>query len=59
MKVDDDNGDDKLFLWNGWPTKGVLPFRDPHRRESPTRRKEDLNLRRTLRQVLMNEVVQQ
>ena len=32
--------------------------RDPHHRKSPTRRKQDLNLRRTSVQALMNEVVQ-
>ena len=36
--------DDELFLWYGWPTKGVALFpvgtivRDPHHRESPTYR---------------------
>ena len=32
--------------------------RDPHFRESPTRREEDFNLHRTLVQALLNEVVQ-
>ena len=32
--------------------------RDPHHRESPTRRQQDLNLRRTWVQALLNEVVQ-
>ena len=32
--------------------------RDPHHRESPTRRKQGLNLRRTRVQALLNEVVQ-
>ena len=50
-----DDDDDELFLWYGWPTKGV---RDPHHRESPTRREQDLNLRRTWVQALLNEVVQ-
>ena len=56
--------DDELFLWYGWPTKGVPLFpartivRDPHHHESPTHRKQDLNLRRTWVQTLMNEVVQ-
>ena len=42
--------DDKLFLWYGWPTKGVLALfptgnivRDPHHREFPTRREQDPN----------------
>ena len=61
---DDDDDDDEFFLWYGWPTKGVALFpagptvRDPHHRESPTRRKKDLNLRKTWVQALMNEVVQ-
>ena len=25
----DDNDDDELFLWYGWPTKGVLPYFQP------------------------------
>ena len=39
--------DDELVLWYGWPTKGVALFpavtivRDPHHRESPTRREQD------------------
>ena len=55
---------DELFLWYGWPTKDGAFFpvgiivRDPHHRESPTRREQDLNLRRTWVQALMNEVVQ-
>ena len=32
--------------------------RDPHHRESPTHREQDLNLPRTWIQALMNEVVQ-
>ena len=32
--------------------------RDPHHRESPTRREQDLNLRRTRIQALLNEFVQ-
>ena len=32
--------------------------RDPHHRESPTRREQYTNLRRTRVQVLLNEVVQ-
>ena len=61
-KIDD--GDDELFLWYGWPTKGLGLFpagtiaRDPQRRESPTHREQDLNLRRTWVQALMNEVAQ-
>ena len=61
---DDDDDDDEFFLWYGWPTKGVALFpagttvRDPHHRESPTRRKKDLKLRKTWVQALMNEVVQ-
>ena len=39
--------DDELFLWYSWPTKGVYPYLDPHHLESPTRREQDLNLRRT------------
>ena len=41
-----DDDDDELFLWYGWPTKGVALFpagtivRDPHHRESPTRREQ-------------------
>ena len=23
---DDDDDDDELFLWNGWPAKGVWPY---------------------------------
>ena len=55
---DDDDDDDELFLWYGWPTKGVALFpagttvRDPHHRESPTRREQDLNLRRAWVQAL-------
>ena len=26
---DDDDDDDELFLLNGWPTKGVLPYIRP------------------------------
>ena len=32
--------------------------RDPHHLESPTRREQDFNLRRTWVQALLNEVVQ-
>ena len=41
------NDDDELFLWYGWPMKGGALFptgtvvRDPHHRESPTRREQD------------------
>ena len=51
MEAGDD--DDELLLWHGSPTKGVALFpagtiaRDPHHRESPTRREQDLSLRRT------------
>ena len=61
---------DKLFLivscFCGWLTDerplalfspGTI-VRDPQHRESPTRREQNLNLCRTLVQVLMNEVVQ-
>ena len=66
--INDDDDDDK---W-GWivsvvwltderrlalfPAKTFV--RDPHHRESPTCREQDLNLRRTWVQVLQNEVVQ-
>ena len=52
------NDDDELFLWC-WPTEGVMVgrrkalfpagsiVRDPHHRESPTRREQGLNLLRT------------
>ena len=23
---DDDDDDDELFMWNGWPTRGVKPY---------------------------------
>ena len=61
---------DKLFLivscFCGWLTDerrlaSISPgtiVRDPQHRESPTRREQNLNLCRTLVQVLMNEVVQ-
>ena len=56
--LDDDHHrhdhDNELFLWYGGPTKGVLTLfaagaivRDSHHRESPTRRKQNLNLRKT------------
>ena len=56
--------DDELFLWYCLPTKGGALFpvgtivRDPHHCESPTCYEQDLNLRRTCGQTLMNEVVQ-
>ena len=63
--VDDDDGDndddDELLLWYGWQTKGVQlgPFvRDPHRRESSTRREQGCNLRRAWVQALLNVAVQ-
>ena len=49
-----DDDDDKLFLLVrrlGERRLALFPagtiVRDPHHRESPTRRKQDLNLRRT------------
>ena len=60
----DDNDDDELFLWYGWPTKGVALFpagtivRDPHHRESPTRRGQGSSLRRAWVQAYLDEVVQ-
>ena len=45
---DDEDNDGELFLWYGWPTKGVALFqarttvRDPHHRESPTRREQQI-----------------
>ena len=54
---DDDDDDDELFLWHGWPTKGLYMclalfpagtiVRDPHHRKSLTCHKHDLNLCRT------------
>ena len=47
QQFSNDNDDDELFLWYGWPTKGVALFpagttvRDPHHRESLTRREQD------------------
>ena len=59
------NDDDELFLWYVWPTKGVKPYFQPgplpeipHHHESPTRREQDMNLRRTWVQALLNELVQ-
>ena len=37
-------------------TAGTI-VRDPHHRESPTRHEQDFNLRKTLLQALLNEVV--
>ena len=40
QNFDDDDVDDELFLWYGWPTKGVALFpagtifRDPHEQDS-------------------------
>ena len=61
----DDDDDDELFSWYGWPTRGVLPYfhKGPlsdiltiaNLRQC---REQDLNLRRTLVQALLNEVVQ-
>ena len=61
----DDDDDDELFLWYGWPTKGVYTFfpaativRDSLHRKSPTRREQGLNMRRIWVQTLLNEAVQ-
>ena len=47
-------GDDELLVWLWLTDERRLALftagtivRDPHHRESPTRRKQDLNLRRT------------
>ena len=62
FKSDDDEDDGELFLWYGWPTKVSFPretiVRDPHHRETPTRREQELDLRRAWVQALLNEVVQ-
>ena len=49
-----DVGGDELFLWYGWPTKGILSYflagtivRDTHHWKSLRRRKQDLDLRKT------------
>ena len=61
---DDDDEDDELFSWYGWLTKDVALFpartivRDPHHHEPPTHREQDLNLRRTWVQALINEFAQ-
>ena len=47
------NDERRLALFPAWTI-----VRDPHHRESPTRREQDLNLCRTLVQALLNEVVQ-
>ena len=57
-----DDDDDELFLWYDERCLDLFPagtiVRDPHHREFPTRREQDLNLRRTWVQVSLNEVVQ-
>ena len=61
MLADDD--DDVFVVWLT-DKRGSALFpagtivRDPHHRESLTRREQDLNLRRTWVQALLNEVVQ-
>ena len=59
---DDDDDDDELFLWYDERRLALFPagtiVRDPHHCEFPTRREQDLNLRRTWVQVSLNEVVQ-
>ena len=44
MMIDDD---DELFLWRLALFPAGTIVRDPHHRESPTRREQGLNLRRT------------
>ena len=53
-----------FFLRNGWPAKGVYALfpagtiaRGSDNRKSPTRREQDMNLRRIWLQTLLNEVV--
>ena len=65
-KSDDDDEDDELFLWYGWPMKGIYALfpaetivRDSHHRKSSTHRKQDLNLRKIWVQTLLSEVVQE
>ena len=65
IAITDDDDDNKLFLWNGWPTKGIYALfppentvRDSHRCKSPNRREQDLSLRRAWVQTSLNEVVQ-
>ena len=47
--IDDDDDDEELFLW--YIFVALLPAgiigRNPHHRESPTCREQDLSLRRT------------
>ena len=53
---DDDDDDDELFLWHGWPKKGLYMclalfpagtiVRDPHHHKSLPCHKHDLNLYR-------------
>ena len=50
--VFDDEDDDELFLWYGYRRKAFSHTSSrnhyrSHHRESPTRREQDLNLRRT------------
>ena len=49
---------EELFLWYGWPDVQWDHCQRSHHRESPTRREQDLNLRKTCVQVVLNEVVQ-
>ena len=65
IAITDDDDDNELFLWNGWPTKGIYALvppentvRDSHRCKSPNRREQDLSLRGAWVQTLLNEVVQ-
>ena len=57
----DDDDDDELFLWYGWPTKVVFLAgtiaRDSHHRESSACCGQGLSLSRTWVQVLLNEIV--
>ena len=53
---------DELFLRNDWPMKGVYALflagtivRDSRHRKTPTCREQDLNLRRSWVQTLLNE----
>ena len=62
---DEDDNDDEIFFVVWLTNKKRLAFfpagttvRDPHHGESPTRRQQDLNLRRTRVKALLNEVVQ-
>ena len=49
--------DNKLSFNYHLSAAGTI-VRDPHHSQSPTRREQDLNLRRTLVQALLNKVVQ-